>query len=174
MTFTVREYRLGYAVWAAYRAAQAGSSKAKGKELSAALKNCGVVSYVDNYDGTEVGSDTYKTKHDEWCDAIIKHLKEKYKKEITYGIAANLLGIFIKGYFILAGNDDQSLSKVAHPPIDSFLLKGIDKAKGTKLDKEYKWQKLDKNKYYELLAKLKEQLVENEEIWKIEKYWELG
>ena len=84
------------------------------------------------------------------------------------------MGIFVKGYFILAGNEDTPLSKVAHPPIDSFLLKGIDKAKGTKLDKEYKWQKLDKEKYYELLAKLEAQLVENEELWKIEKYWDLG
>lgn len=174
MTFTVREYRLGYAVWAAYRAAQAGSSKANGKELSAALKNCGVVSYIDDYDGAEISPDTYKDKHDQWCAAIIKHVMSNSKKEITYGIAAKLLGIFVKGYFILAGNESQSLSKVAHPPIDSFLLKGIDKAKGTKLDKEYKWQKLDKEKYYKLLDKLKGQLDENEELWKIEKYWKLG
>jgi len=174
MTFTVREYRLGYAVWAAYRAAQAGSSKAKGKELSAALKNCGVVSYIDKYDGAEISPETYKEKHDEWCSFIIKHIKDNFNKEVTYGIAAKLLGIFVKGYFILAGNEDRPLSKVAHPPIDSFLLKGIDKEKGTKLDKEYKWQKLDKDKYYELLTKLKGYLGENEELWKIEKYWNLG
>ncbi len=174
MTFTVRDYRLGYAVWAAYRAAQAGSSKAKGIELSAALKNCGVVSYIDDYDEGEVSQETYKEKHDEWCAAVIKYIKDNFKKEITYGIAAKLVGVFVKGYFILAGNEDQSLSKVAYPPIDSFLLKGIDKEKGTKLEKEYKWQKLDKEKYYELLTKLKEHLGENEEFWKIEKYWKLG
>jgi hypothetical protein len=174
MTFTVRDYRLGYAVWAAYRAAQAGSSKAKGKEFSAALMGCGVVSYIDDYDGAEISAELYKEKHDEWCAAIIKYIKDNFKKEITYGIAAKLLGIFVKGYFILAGNEEQPLSKVAHPPIDSFLLKGVDKEKRTKLDKEYKWQKLDKDKYYELLAKLKGHLGENEELWKIEKYWKLG
>ena len=109
MTYPVREYRLGYAVWAAYRAAQAGSSKAKGKELSAALKNCGVVSYIDNYDGAEIDADTYRKKHDEWCAAFIKYIKDNFKKEITYGIASKLLGIFVKGDFILAGNKDQPL-----------------------------------------------------------------
>ncbi len=173
MNFTVREYRLAYATWAAYRAAQAGSSKAKGKELSSALNNCGVISYLDTYDGAEIGADAYREKHDEWCVAIIQYVKENFKKEITYGISAKLLGVFIKGYFILAGNERQPLSKIAHPPIDSFLLKGLDKEKGTNLDKEYKWQKLDKEKYYELLAKIKKCLGENEELWKIEKYWKL-
>ena len=142
MTFTVHEYRLGYAVWAAYRAAQAGSSKAKGPEFSAALKKCGVVAYLDSYDGSEVDSDVYKENHDKWCEEPVDYIKKTYNKEITYGIAAKLIGIFVKGYFILAGNENQPLSKVAHPPIDSYLLKGIDKEKGTKLDKEYKWQKL--------------------------------
>lgn len=174
MTFTLRDYRLGYAIWAAYRAAQAGSSKANGKELSAALKNCGVVSYIDNYDGSEITPQTYKEKHDDWCAAVIKYIRDNFKKEITYGIAAKLLAIFMKGYFILANNEAQPLSKVAHPPIDSFLLKGIDKENGTKLDKEYKWQKLDKDKYYELLTNLKNHLGENEEFWKIEKYWKLS
>lgn len=173
MTFTVREYRLEYAVWAACRAAQAGSAKATRKDFSAALKSCGVVLYIDNYDGSPVSAEAYKEIHDEWCAAIIKNIKDTCEKEITYGIAAKLLGVFVKGYFILAGNENQPLSRVAHPPIDSFLLKGIDKAEKIKLDKEYKWQKLDKDKYYELLAKLKVHLGKNEELWKIERYWKL-
>ena len=174
MTFTIREYRLGFAVWAAYRAAQAGSSKAKGIEFSAALKACGVVSYIDKYDGAEVSADSYKKKHDEWCEAVIKHIRDNYGKKITYGIAAKLLGVFVKGYFILAGNENKPLSRVAYPPIDSFVLRGVDKAKGTKLSKEYKWQKLNKNKYHELLEKLREQLGCDEELWRIEQYWDLG
>jgi len=174
MAFTVKTYRFEYAVWAAYRAAQAGSSKAKGPEFSDALKQCGIVSYLDSYEGIMVDSDTYKKNHDKWCEEVIRHLKDVYKKEITYGIAAKLLGIFIKGYFILAGNEDQPLSKVAHPPIDSYLLKGIDKAKGTKLNEDYKWQKLDKEKYYELLSALRDMLEDDEEFWRIEKYWKLS
>jgi hypothetical protein len=174
MTFTIQEYRLEYAVWAAYRAAQAGSAKAKGPELSDALKKCGVVAYIDSYDGKEVDPDTYRKNHDKWCEETIKHLKNNFNKDITYGIAAKLVGIFIKSYFILAGNEKQPLSKVAHPPIDSFLLKGIDKEKGTKLEKEYKWQKLNKDQYYELLEKIRGNLEKDEEFWKIKKYWKLG
>ena len=54
------------------------------------------------------------------------------------------------------------------------LLKGIDKAKGTKLDNKYKWQKLSKEKYYELLVTLRDMLKEDEEFWRIERYWKLG
>jgi hypothetical protein len=54
------------------------------------------------------------------------------------------------------------------------LLKGIDKEKGTKLEKEYKWQKLNKDQYYELLEKIRGNLEKDEEFWKIEKYWKLG
>jgi hypothetical protein len=174
MSFTVQKYRLEFAIWAAYKAAQAGSSKAKGVEFSEALKECGVVLYINKYVKEEVDANTFKEKHDEWCEAVIKHIKKKYGKEITYGIAAKLIGIFIKGYFILESNEDHPLAKVAHPPIDSFLLKGIDKSKGTKLGKEYKWQKLDKEKYYELLAKLKGLLENDEGFWCIEKYWKLS
>ncbi|NJD33596.1 MAG: hypothetical protein FIA96_01935 [Betaproteobacteria bacterium] len=173
MTFTVREYRLGYAIWAAYRAAQAGSSKAKGPELSEALSKCGVVAYLDNYDGVEIDSDAYKKNHDKWCKNAIDYIKNKYNIDITYGIAAKLIGIFVKGYFILAWNENKPLSKVAHPPIDSYLLKGVDKANGSRLDKEYKWQKLDIDKYYELLNILRGSLEKDEEFWRIEKYWKL-
>ncbi len=98
---------------------------------------------------------------------------KKYKKT-TYGIAAKLISIFLKYYFILAGNENTSLVKVIHSLIDSYLLKSVDSATETKLDKDYKWEKPNKEKYFELLKILNSKLKPNEEFWRIEKYWKLG
>lgn len=173
MTFTVKEYRLEYAVWAAYRAAQAGSSKAKGRELSSALRQSGIIEYIDEYKGAEVEQDDFDNKHKDWCKSIIKHVKENYSKDITYGIASKLVGVFLKGYYILAGNHEKPLAKVIHPPIDSYLLKGIDSEKKSTLASDYKWQKLDEKKYFELVDKLKYYVDKTEQFWRIEKYWKL-
>lgn len=174
MTYTVTEYRLDYAIWAAYRAAQAGSAKAKGPELSEALKNCGVISYINSYSRCQVISENdFNDRHKKWCKLIIEKVETDFQKEISYGIAAKLLNVFFKGYFILAGNENTSLGMVAHPPIDSVLLKAFDKEKSTKLANKYKWQKLNETEYFDLIRFLKIGIDNNEPFWKIEKYWKL-
>jgi len=68
---------------------------------------------------------------------------------------------------MLLGNEETSLGLVIHLPIDSSLLKGIDKEKNTKLDKKYKWQKLDEQQYFELIEIFKVKIIPNEPLWKI-------
>ncbi|MCX7096842.1 MAG: hypothetical protein NTV43_02925 [Methylococcales bacterium] len=171
MVYTIKEHRLNFAVWAAYRAAQAGSSKAKGYEFSDALKNCGVIDFIDTFSGNQITHDEFDQLHSEWCNSIINVLKNNHKKLISYGIAAKLLNCFFKTYYILAGNEEEILAKVVHMPIDSVLLKRIDEKKKTVFDKEYKWQKLDETRYFELIAKLKAISNSDEPLWKMERYW---
>ena len=173
MSKTLKNYRREYTIWAAYRAAQAGSSKAKGIEFSSALKACGVIDYIDKYDKRDITQNEFNKLHSKWCNYIITYIKNEYSKSISYGIAAKLLGVFLKGYFILANNETTSLAKAIHPAIDSFLLKEIDEVKDTKLSKRYKWQKLEENDYYSLLNELCAFLDKDEPLWYLEKYWVL-
>jgi len=174
MPHSLNKYRLDYTIWAAYRAAQAGSSKAKGCEFTSALKTCGVIKYIDNYDQSNMDQADFDELHRKWCKSIIGHIKKQYEKDISYGIAAKLVGVFLKGYFILANNEKSSLSKVIHPPIDSYLLKGIDANKSTNFSDEYKWQKLGENDYFVLLNKLCKYLRQGEPLWYLEEYWVLS
>lgn len=174
MEYTIEEYRRGYTIWAAYRAAQAGSSKAKGPEFSSALKSCGVIEFFQGYSGSCVTEAKLNARHREWCWAVMDHLEENYQKEVSYGIAAKLIAVFLKGDFILSGHGYTPLGRIVHPPIDSFLLKGVDSAMGTKLCSTYKWQKLDEDTYFELLSKLRQCIESDVPFWHIEQYWELN
>lgn len=173
MAYSINKYRLDYTIWAAYRAAQAGSSKAKGPEFTYALKKCGVIEYVDSYKNTDLIQADFDKLHKRWCNSVINTIKKEYQKDISYGIAAKLIGVFLKGYFILANNEKQPLAVVVHPAIDSYLLKGIDAVKGTNLSNNYKWQKLDESEYYKLVQELYKQLNSGEPLWCLEEFWVL-
>jgi len=172
MNYDINEYRRAFCLWAAFRSAQAGSSKAKGKEFTSALESRGLIEFLDAPNNEDCDEQQFNEKHNEWVSFIRDHVRRKYGKEVSYGIAAKLVAVFIKGYFILSGKQGTCLAKVAHPPIDSFLLKGIDENRGTCLSKRYKWQKLDEKTYFELLSEL-HKIKETEPFWAIEKYWKL-
>lgn len=172
MNYDINEYRRAFCLWAAFRAAQAGSSKAKGKEFTSALEACGLIDFLDTPNSEDCDEEQFNEKHKGWVSFICNHIRSNYSKEISYGIAAKLVAVFIKGYFILAGKQGTCLAKVAHPPIDSFLLEGIDEDCGTNLSKRYKWQKLDEDTYFKLLSELNK-IKGAGPFWAIEKYWKL-
>lgn len=174
MAHTFDKYRLDYTIWAAYRAAQAGSSKAKGSEFTSALKACGVIEYINSYKNEKISQNEFDSLHMDWCDSIVDTLKRDFGKNIEYGIAAKLVGVFLKGYFILANNERQPLSAVIHPPIDSFLLKGIDSKMSTNYFNVYKWQKINKCQYFELFSLIKSHLKDGEPLWFLEEFWVLN
>jgi Protein of unknown function (DUF938) len=174
MTYTIAKNRLDFAIWAAYRAAQAGSAKGTGPELSKALKISGVITYIDSYTGILVTDLEFNTLHKKWCHLIMNTLKHECNKEISYGRSAKLLNVFLKGYFILANNEQTPLGMVVHPPIDSKLIESMDKAKKTKYHNKYKWQKLNEHEYFEILGILKSMIEPNDPLWKIEQYWSLS
>jgi hypothetical protein len=172
MNYDISKCRRDFCIWAAFRAAQAGSAKVKGKALSSALDACGLFEFLDNPANEKCDEQQFNEKHRAWVSSIRKHIRSNCGKDISYGIAAKLVAVFIKGYFILAGKHGTRLASVAHPPIDRFLLKGIDEACGTNLYKKYKWTKLHKNTYLKLLSELRK-VIGAEPFWSIEKYWKL-
>jgi len=172
MDYDIKQYRKDFCKWAAFRAAQARGLNVKREEFISALKASGLIEFLDDPSNAGCDKQRFDKSHRDWVSSIRDHIRFQYKKGISYGIAAKLVAIFIKGYFILAGKEETPLAKVAHPPIDSYLLKGIDEQYKTNLSNKYKWSKLDEEKYLELLSELRK-INGDQPFWKLERYWKL-
>jgi hypothetical protein len=146
MTYSIDLAKQRFSLWAACRAAQVGSAQAKRKELIRALKKCGVVEFLDQCRDDPIIAEAYDKAFDEWVANVRSTLETDYGKLVSYGIAAKLFSTYTKSALVLRGCETSQLARRAHPPIDSILLKSVDKAKGTNLDAEYKWQSLDRTR----------------------------
>jgi hypothetical protein len=155
MAYSITKSRQRFSMWAACRAAQAGSAKAKRKELIPALARCGVVEFLSQSPLPTITEDEYDTAFDGWVTSVKSTLESDYGKPVSYGIAAKLISTYIKSVFVLAGAEQSEIAHHAHPPIDGILLKGVDKQHETTLSTEYKWQSLDRAQYKKLVNKLR-------------------
>jgi hypothetical protein len=167
---STRDLRYQFSLWAAYRATQAGSAKAKSHELISALTHCGVVEFLNDPENHSASPAKYTRRFDLWVTKARAHLHRKFGKQVTYGVAAKLVSTYIKSAFVLAGHGNTPLGNVVIPPIDSILLEGLDKAYDTNLATRYKWQKLSRASYRYLVAELRK-LASGRPLWWLEEHW---
>lgn len=163
--------RQRFSLWCAARAAQAGSAKARRNELIAALKACGVREWIADPVNHSATLEQYDQAFHRWVIGVQRHLKLEYKKPISYGIAAKLVSTYLKGVFVLGGCHTSSLAGHITPPIDSILLRNIDKATRSTLAKTHKWQKLTKDQYNRVVAALR-RANGAAPAWHLESHWE--
>jgi hypothetical protein len=120
----------------------------------------------------DLNSSTFDDFHKEAVNAIIEFLKmelgpNSYKA--TYGRAAKVVAIYIKTRYVLT-DPTSNLSKFAHPPIDSILLRNLAKEhKNVKVGHE-RWTKLDENNYFDLINRIRETVTFNY-FWELERFW---
>lgn len=171
MNTDIRNIRKEFSIWAAYRAAQAGSALGSGLMYKEAIQQSNLINYLDLYQNEQISQSKFDLLHKKWCEDVIS-VMGSYNIEITFGIAAKFINVFLKGYFILGGNENTELAFVIHPPIDSFLLKSIDIEFGTNFFATYKWRGLSFNNYKKLVTLIcKDIKGEGEPLWSVEKYW---
>ena len=73
---------------------------------------------------------------------------------------------------------DQSgtpFGRVMHPPIDRILLRNLARSKRSSQEREpiqriINWTQLTENEYYDLVARLREAIPDNQPFWQIEEY----
>lgn len=118
-----------------------------------------------------------ETDFDNWHREINKKLRKELCKhverdKVSFGRVAKIIAIYIKTAHILNAPKD-SLSKVAHIPIDSILLRNLSGK--DKHFKYFKWTTLNKVEYYNLIQKLRRRQEEEsfEYFWMLEMYWEI-
>jgi hypothetical protein len=171
MSYTINIARERFSLWAACRAAQAGSAKARRHELISALRQCGVVSWLAESRNHSASRTDYDKEFDAWVLSAQKHLEEKFKKPVMYGVAAKLISTYLKSAFVFAGHEKTKLATHITPPIDSILLKGVDTEYKTSLATKYKWQKLTQQEYKDLVQAFRD-LNGSNPMWHLEKLWE--
>jgi hypothetical protein len=80
----------------------------------------------------------YDSRFDKFASAVLGHLQTHTSKQVSYGVAAKLVAVYIKSAFVLAGNSKTNAARYFPPPIDSKLLEGLDASHGTTLATSYK------------------------------------
>ena len=172
MTYSLFEHRHKFAVWCAARAVQRKFTKTN--FLKNALEKCGVVEFIEHYNGGDISPETFDELHEKWCESILKSWDEDQVENGSFGRASKLIAVYIKS-MIIVQNNQTPLSAVAHPPIDRMILQNISKDKSINHPnrmywKAINWTELNKSQYQNLINDLR-QVVGDKPFWTIEKYW---
>ncbi|NWA81618.1 hypothetical protein [Pseudomonas sp. D2002] len=177
MTYDHFEHRHRFSAWAASRAASRGAKGATSSVLSKTLIDSGVKDFLKAEEKhATVTEESFTKLHKKWCSAAEKSLRDQYIEGIEYGRIAKLIAIYIKSMIVNGPGHTSALADVAHPPIDSFLLKELAKRKDItdqatkKLWRNVTWTTLKHFEYYALIETLKA-LDDAKPFWMLEKYW---
>jgi hypothetical protein len=171
MTYSLAVAQKHFYSWAACRAAQAGSAKARRKELLGALQRSGAIEYLTQKPAPAPTAEQFDALFYNWVERAIAFLKTEHQKEVSFGVLAKLISVYLKGAWVLHSSQNCRLASQIHPPIDSILLQAIDSVKGTKLSKQYKWQNLDRTQYEQLIQSIRS-IASNGPLWQIEEHWQ--
>lgn len=177
MAYDHFEHRHRFAAWAAARAAQRGLTSTD--VLCAALEASALPEFVRRKGASRIDAASFERQHRSWCRSILKFLKRRGIKAATYGRAAKLVAIYLKAMVVVGPGASSSLAAVAHPPIDSILLKclaanpGVQPSLKPRLHSTV-WTKLDERDYYSLIVALRSVLAPSDPWWKLEEFWNVS
>lgn len=160
MNYSHFKHRHKFAAWCAARAVQRQFTKTPA--LIEALEKSGVVEYIKGYENEPISQDQFEKLHAEWCDSILRTWKSLNVKGSSYGRAAKLIAVYIKS-MVVVNNEHCGLSKVAHPPIDRFILQNVSKDKTIEHPnrpywKAVNWTQLNKAQYLKLIDEFRQVL----------------
>lgn len=97
--------------------------------------------------------------------------RKKKLRNISFGIAAKVVSVYVKTYEIIPEKGISVLSTYAFPPIDSFLLKKLKAAGIIEIEKT-NWSTFNKNEYFRIIEILRNNK-SGFPFWMIEKNWEI-
>jgi hypothetical protein len=172
MSYEITEHSHRFSVWAAARATQRGFTSVD--VLRDALEGSGVVEFLRRADAYGTDAGCFRTLHEGWCRSIINSLEARHMNA-TFGRAAKLIAVYLKSRVVLA-RPETILARVAHPPIDSILLRNVVRAHELQSPHKYtwakiKWTQLNETSYYILVGQLLALLPDGEPFWKLEQFW---
>ncbi len=154
-----------FLLWAACRAAQAGSARATRREFIPALRSCGVMEWLKEPANHLSTDSVYDVEFDKWVTKVQRHVRLHARKHVKYGVGAKLVSTYVKGTFLLGTFRGTILEKHVMPPLDSILLKGLGLS--------HKWQQLTRAQFKRLIVRLRE-LPGYEAKWELERDWDPG
>jgi hypothetical protein len=168
-------HRHRFATWAAARASQRGWAKTPA--IITAIEASGLSKLVAGRRAWPNTVPAFDRAHRDICRRIAKHVQRKANKKSTFGRAAKVVAVYLKSMVVLGPEHDSAFARLAHPPIDSILLKAI--AGDVRLDmrlrrmcRDCNWTELDEDRYYELIAELRKSGLDKPSFWMLERYWD--
>lgn len=135
--YTIDEHTHRFAVWTALRAAS--RSRLKNSETEYLIRASNLRQEISVLrQKTELSETEYRGWLRNKGEEIVRIAHEKnwsdFKtKTFRFGLAAKIISIYIKTVEVLPTKGQSMLSRIAHPPIDSILLRNIDAVKVGKM-----------------------------------------
>ncbi|MGN6194705.1 MAG: hypothetical protein ACTHOB_07180 [Ginsengibacter sp.] len=169
--YSIDEHIHRYACWTAARAASI--SRFSNNEIGQFIFENNLQKELDNIKKGVITSDEYKRWFVMQTKGILESMKkyngktdQKLFRNISFGIAAKVVSIYVKTAEIIPSRGLSRISNIAIPPIDSYLLKGLK-------IKTKAWSTLNKEEYMKLVNEIEERN-EGRPFWKLEYYWNLN
>ena len=162
--YTFNDHIHNYAVWTAARAVQRGFQGATTENISNAIDKAGLrTKFLDS--NTEWTDKKFEKVHEETVKILRLNLNN-----CSFGRAAKIIAIYIKTAVLLPNKGDNSLSKVAFPPIDNILLSNLKNQRI--IDKYDKWTTIEESeKFFKIITEIKKHL-NGKPFWEIERFWQ--
>jgi hypothetical protein len=117
----------------------------------------------------------FDQQHALWRRDVLSRASDQHLN-MTHGVAAKLINVYLKAVFVCGGHDDHPKVKAIHPPIDRLLLESLARCPKTRDITEWKsfhpWTRLDSNRYEALINLVRRALPNGEPLGKIEEYWQ--
>lgn len=167
-------HKHNFAVWASARAAQRGFTSVA--VLRDALEQSGVVEFLRDPNSLNVSQASFDALHAEWCRSVMRRLRRKQVRNVTFGRAAKLIAVYLKTMVVIGADPQSSLATVGHPPIDRILLRSLARAGEIKSPAKREWARinwteLDETGYRRLIKQLRACWADDEPMWHLEKHW---
>ena len=164
MNYNFKQHIHNFSVWTSARAVQRSFTKTA--IIKRAIENSDLRFYSESSD--DCNQKSFDDFHRKCANQIIDGFG---RNNITcsYGRASKIIAIYLKTAVIIKQGDQHTRCSFIHTPIDSILLKALDKEFGINEFKNIRWTTLNEKEYWELIHKLKSKNLSIN--WTLEEFW---
>jgi hypothetical protein len=164
MSYNFKQHIHNFSVWTAARAVQRAFTKTA--LIKYAIEDSDLRTFSESSD--ECDQKSFDEFHKRCAKQIIESF---YRNNIvcSYGRASKIIAIYLKTAVIIPLGEKHAKSSVIHTPIDSILLKTLDKKFRLNEFKYIRWTNLDETNYWALINKLKSKSLSIS--WTLEEFW---
>lgn len=164
MNYNLKQHVHNFAVWTSSRAVQRAFSKTE--MIQRAINDSDLRLFSESID--ECNQDSFDEFQRKCSNQIIGSFG-KNNILCSYGRASKIIAVYLKTTVIIQHGDQNTRCSFIHSPIDSILLKALDKNLMINEFKNIRWTTLDETNYWELINKFKSKNLPIN--WKLEEFW---
>lgn len=165
MLYDLNEHKHRYAIWTAARAVQRSFTTTT--KISYVINSINLRAFAESVSSLKNQSQ-FDFLQKKWCHLIINEF-DKLQVPTTYGQASKIVAVYLKTSVIINSNGSEDYLKFIHPPIDRIIVKNLPDISNLKELKRLNWTKIDEQSYWDMVARIREQLKHFD--WRLEMLW---